>query len=136
MNEVDWERRLKEALRPEKPEWEKHIEEALKPVDEIERIRRELKEKYGVEQRANPDSPRVPAREWREMENREILASIEAGIRVLRGRTLGPSEKRYAADLAKDLIDIAMDPPAPEIEEEEYEEVLHRARYARGEPLV
>jgi len=55
MSEADYERRIKEALKPVMAEHEKRIAEALKPVDEVGRVRRELKEKYGVEQRrANP----------------------------------------------------------------------------------
>jgi len=71
----EWEKRIREALKPVTPEHEKRIMEALKPtaveyeerireaekqVDEVKRISRELKEEYGVEQKPAKakDNPR------------------------------------------------------------------------------
>jgi len=48
----------------------------------------------------------IPAKKWREMENIEILGSIETAIRTLKDRKLSDSEKKYAAELAKDLINL------------------------------
>jgi hypothetical protein len=123
----------------EKAEWEKRLEEYLKPTDEIERIEGELKE-YGVEQRKpenNPGNPIIPAVDWRKLSSMDILGSIEVALRVLRERKLTAEEKKYAATIAKDLIDIASDPPggSPEREEEEYEEVRRRARAISGPKL-
>jgi hypothetical protein len=123
----------------EKAEWEKRLEEYLKPTDEIERIERELEE-YGVEQRKpenNPGNPIIPAVDWRKLSSMDVLGSIEVALRVLRERKLTAEEKKYAATIAKDLIDIASDPPEgnPDREEEEYEEVRRRARAVRGPKL-
>jgi hypothetical protein len=126
MEESEWEKSLKEFLKPSKAEWEADLEELSKEVDEVERISRELKEKH------DPGNPMIPATEWRGLSNIEALNSIEVGLRVLRERTLSAKEKEYAATLAKILIDIAMDPP----EEDEYEEVRRRARLARAEKLL
>jgi len=102
MSEADWERELKEFLKPVKVEWE----ESLKRVS--------------GEAGLDPGNPIVPAKEWRTMESREILESMEVAIRVLKERKLSNEEKKYASALAKDLVDIAMDPP------EDYEEALER----------
>ena len=50
----------------------------------------------------------IPASEWRKMDNREILGSVEIAIRVLKDRVLDPNDKRHAGELAKDLIDLAI----------------------------
>lgn len=50
----------------------------------------------------------ILASEWRRMDNREILGSVEIAIRVLKDRVLGPSDKRHAIVLARDLLDLAI----------------------------
>jgi len=133
MAEADWEKRLKEFLKPVKVEWEESLKELSREVDEVERIRGELKGKYGVEQKG-PGDP-VPAKEWREMSSDEILNSIDVAVRVLAGRKLDAGQKKFANELAKDLIDIALDPPEGDAEEE-YERVRERAKLVRGPKLV
>jgi replication fork clamp-binding protein CrfC len=82
-------------------------------------------------------NPIIPAVDWRKLSNMDILGSIEVALRVLRERKLSAEEKKYAATLAKDLIDVASDPIEgnPDREEEEYEEVRRRARAVRGPKL-
>jgi hypothetical protein len=127
MSEVDWEKRLREAVKPqeaewerslrevmgpqEKVEWESDIEELSKEVDEVERVSKRLKEEYGVEQQMNPQGAIVPSREWDKMSSTEILQSVEVATRVLGGRKLDKDEKKYAGEIAKVLVDMAMDPP-------------------------
>jgi hypothetical protein len=145
----EWEKRIREALKPVTPEHEKRIMEALKPtaveyeerireaekqVDEVKRISRELKEEYGVEQKPAKANPIIPAVDWSRMSNSEILTSIEVAARVLKERRLEKEEKRLASLVAKDLVDIAMDPP--QVEEAEYEEIRRRAGLAKGEKLL
>jgi hypothetical protein len=49
---ADWEKELEEFLKPTKVEWEEHLAEAAgPPTDEVERIKKEFREKYGVEQK-------------------------------------------------------------------------------------
>jgi hypothetical protein len=131
---ASWEKDLEEALKPVKPDWEEYLAEATGPqVDELERVSEELKE-YGVEQKPAKANPIIPAVDWSRMSNSEILTSIEVAARVLKERRLEKEEKRLAGLVAKDLVDIAMDPP--QVEEEEYEEVRRRARLAKGEKLL
>ena len=134
MSEVDWERRIKEALKPVMAEYEKRIAEALKPVvaeheerireslvqvDEVGRIRKKLKEEYGVEQRLPPRGTGL------------TLGTARMGSARGRGRPLTEEER---AERHKALNPKEADPP--EVEEEEYERVRERAKYVRGPTLV
>jgi hypothetical protein len=49
----------------------------------------------------------IPASQWRGMESTAILSSIEVAVRVLSGRRLSEAQRRYALDLAADLIELA-----------------------------
>jgi hypothetical protein len=131
---VDWEKRLKESLKPQEAEWEKSlreftgpqgkaewesdIEELSKEVDEVERVSKELKEKYSVEQKGSsvpdekvPGNPVIFEEEWEKMDSATIIASIDFATTVLKQRKLEPSLKKRAGLIAQNLIDVAMDPP-------------------------
>lgn len=78
-------------------------------------------------------NPIITAAEWRELSTKEILDSIDIATRVVKDRTLTSTEKRFAGELAKDFMEISLD---PEQEEEEYEGVRERASRARAERLL
>jgi len=75
----------------------------------------------------------VTAAQWRAFSTKEILDSVDIATRVLKDRTLTSEEKRFAGELAKDLVEISLD---PEQEEEEYERVRERASSVRAERLL
>jgi len=76
---VDWEKRIETALKPIEAEHEKRIAKALKPVDEVGRIRRELKEEYGVEQKPPKPNPPEVEEEYERVEKKPTASS--AGLR-------------------------------------------------------
>jgi len=79
LSKEDFEERLKELTKPVKVEWERRLEEVTGPqVDEVERVRRELKEKYGVEQPPLPEiNPEVEEEEYERVRERARLARAE-----------------------------------------------------------
>ncbi|MBS7632780.1 hypothetical protein KEJ15_04050 [Candidatus Bathyarchaeota archaeon] len=88
----------------------------------------------GVEQKTRAESNSiVTAAQWRTLSTKEILDSVDIATRVLKDRTLTSEEKRFAGELAKDLVEISLD---PEEEEEEYERVRERASRVRAERLL
>jgi len=78
-------------------------------------------------------NPIIPAVEWKKLSTKEILDSVDIATRVLRERSLTSEEKKYACSLAKDFIEIGLD---PEEEEEEYSAVREAALRARGVRLL
>jgi hypothetical protein len=92
---------------------EKVLREVYGVTDkEIEKARKRLEE---IEKRhlGNYPKPIVPAEEWRRMTNEEVLESIDVATRILRDRTLTKDEKKYAAELSKDLINLATGENSP-----------------------
>jgi hypothetical protein len=92
---------------------EKVLREVYGVTDkEIEKARKRLEE---IEKRhlGNYPKPIVPAEEWRRMTNEEVLESIDVATRILRDRTLTKDEKKYAAELSKDLINLATGESSP-----------------------
>ncbi|RLI27008.1 hypothetical protein DRO58_04965, partial [Candidatus Bathyarchaeota archaeon] len=53
---AEWEKRIREALKPVVPEHEARIAAALKQVDQLEEVTARL-ERYGVEQRQAVEEP-------------------------------------------------------------------------------
>jgi signal transduction histidine kinase len=86
---------------------EKVLREVYGVTDkEIEKARKRL-EAIEKGHQGKPPKPIVPAEEWRRMTNEEVLESIDVATRILRGRTLTKDEKKYVAELSKDLINVA-----------------------------
>jgi signal transduction histidine kinase len=92
---------------------EKVLREVYGVTDkEIEKARKRL-EAIEKGHQGKDSKPIVPAEEWRRMTNEEVLESIDVATRILRGRTLTKDEKRYAAELSKDLINLATGENSP-----------------------
>jgi signal transduction histidine kinase len=96
---------------------EKVLKEIYGVTDEEIQKAKRLLEAMGRGPRDKYFKSIVPAEEWRKMTNEEVLQSIDVATRTLKGRTLTKDEKKYAAELSKDLINIATgesSPPEPE----------------------
>jgi hypothetical protein len=92
---------------------EKVLKEIYGATDEEIQKAKRLLEKIERSPPSKHSKPLVPAEEWRKMTNEEVLKSVEVATRVLRGRTLTKEEKKYAAELSKDLINLATGESSP-----------------------
>jgi hypothetical protein len=86
---------------------EKVLKEIYGATDEEIQKAKRLLEKMERSPSGKRSKPIVSAEEWRKMTNEEVIKSMEIATRILQGRTLTKDEKKYAAELSKDLINLA-----------------------------
>jgi hypothetical protein len=92
---------------------EKVLKEIYGATDEEIQKAKRLLEEIEKSPPSKHSKPIVSAEEWRKMTNEEVLESVEVATRVLRGRRLTKDEKKYAAELSKDLINLATGENSP-----------------------